>query len=279
MIRTENQTVQTVCETGVKKAQRPAKKMLILAILAGVYIGFGAQLATTLILDAAQYIGLGLSNVLAGVVFSVGLILVLIAGAELFTGNNLLCVSYLCNRITGNELLKNWTIVYIGNFIGSILLAWIIFNTGLYATGGNALGLKAIELANNKVNLSFSQAFFRGLACNWLVCLALWMASKAENNTGKILSVIFPITAFVASGFEHSIANMYFIPMGIFLKGVGGLAYNNVGGLVNLTWGGFIAKNLIPVTLGNIVGGAFFVAILYCYIYTAQENEINPFFN
>lgn len=239
------------------KRQRPAKKMLILAIMAGVYIGFGAQLATTITIDTAQFIGLGLSKLLAGVVFSVGLILVIIAGAELFTGNNLLSISYLNNRITGNELLKNWTIVYIGNFIGSILLAWIIFNTGLYTTGGSALGLNAIEIADSKVNLSFSQAFFRGLACNWLVCLALWMASKAENNTGKIFSTIFPITAFVASGFEHSIANMYFIPMGIFLKGVEVLASNTILEVTNLTWGGFIAKNLIPVTLGNIIGGVF----------------------
>lgn len=267
MIRNPSMIAESVCESGITKTKRSTRKMFMLAVLAGVYIGFGAHLATTVTMDSAQYLGLGLSKMISGAVFSVGLMLVVIAGAELFTGNSLIFVSLLSKRITVKQLLRNWSVVYFGNVVGSLLLAWIVFNTGLWASGGNMLGLKALAIANSKVNITFSQAFFRGLACNWLVCLAVWMASSAEDTTGKILSCFFPIMAFVASGFEHSIANLYFVPMGLMLKGVEGLTQVSGLNLANLTWGTFIARNLVPVTLGNIVGGSLFVAALYSYIY------------
>jgi formate/nitrite transporter len=254
MIRNPSMIAETVCETGISKTQQKISKTLILAVMAGAYIGFGAQIATIVATDASQYVGVGLSKVMVGVVFSVGLMLVLLAGAELFTGNNLIYVSYFCKRVSWAELLRNWAVVYLGNFLGSVLLVWIIFEAGLYTMNGNTLGLTAISIANGKVNLTFTQVFLRGVLCNWLVCLAVWMASSAENTMGKMLSCVFPIMAFVASGFEHSVANMFFVPMGILLRGVAPLAAQSGLNLQNLTWAGFINSNLIPVTLGNLWG-------------------------
>ena len=270
MIRNPSMIAETVCETGISKAQQKTSKTLILAVLAGAYVGFGAQVATIVAIDAPQYVGVGLSKVIVGVVFSVGLMLVLLAGAELFTGNNLIYVSYFCGRVSWMGLLRNWTVVYMGNFIGSVLLSNIIFHAGLYTLNGNALGLTALSIAQGKVSLTFTQAFLRGVLCNWLVCLAVWMASSAEDTTGKLLSCVFPIMAFVASGFEHSVANMFFVPMGILLKNVAPLAAQSGLGLQNLTWASFIGSNLVPVTLGNLVGGAFFVATLYSYVYMTK---------
>lgn len=169
-----------------------------------------------------------------------------------------------------SELLRNWSIVYLGNFLGSVLLAYIIFNAGLYNMGSSALGMTAINIANSKVNLTFTQAFYRGIACNWLVCLAVWMATSAENTSGKILACIFPIMAFVGSGFEHSVANMFFVPMGIMLHEVPGLITQIGLDTTNLNWIGFMLRNLLPVTLGNIIGGGFFVATLYAYVYAKK---------
>jgi formate/nitrite transporter len=265
------QIAETITTTGINKTQLTSPKMLILALLAGAYVGFGAQIATTMAVDAAQYIGIGLSKVVMGTVFSVGLMLVILGGAELFTGNCLICLPFLVGKVKLGELIRNWSIVYLGNFLGSILLAFIIFKTGLYETGSNTLGITALNIANSKVNLTFAQAFYRGIACNWLVCLAVWLATSAEDTTGKILSCIFPIMAFVGSGYEHSVANMYFVPMGIMLKEIPALVTQSGLNLLNLNWVSFIVRNLIPVTLGNIVGGGFFVAVLYGYIYAKRE--------
>jgi len=257
---------EAICGIGRKKTQLPVCTMFILAILAGVYIGFGAQLATTATQDLAPKVGVGFSNLVGGAVFSVGLMLVVIGGAELFTGNNLIMLSCCSRRVAPKGLVKNWVVVYLGNFVGSILLVSIVFGGGLYAMGGGALGIKALAIANSKVNLPFMQALCRGIACNWLVCLSVWLATSSEDTTGKILSCLFPIMAFVASGFEHSIANMYFIPMGIFLKGIPSLIVQSGLDLTNLNWSGFL-RNLLPVTIGNMIGGTFFVATLYWYVY------------
>lgn len=235
-------------------------------------MGFGAQIATTVAIDAAQYVGLGLSKLIIGAAFSVGLMLVLLGGAELFTGNSLICLSVICGKVKLSEMLRNWSIVYLGNFLGSMLLVYIIFNTGLYGMGSNALGITAIKIANAKVSHTFSQAFFLGIACNWLVCLAIWLATSAESTSGKILACVFPIMAFVGSGYEHSVANMFFVPMGILLKDVPGLLVQTGLSTPNLTWIGFITKNLLPVTLGNIIGGGFFVAALYAYVYAKNPS-------
>ncbi len=250
---------RTLC---VKKTQQSILNLAILGLFAGVYIGFGAQLATFVTHDLAAYAGLGVAKLVGGAVFSVGLMLVVIAGAELFTGNNLIFLSVLDRQVKIRALLRNWAIVYIANFAGALLLVLLMYWSGLWKTGGGAVGVAALKVADAKVNLTFLEGFSRAVLCNWLVCLAVWMAVSARDVVGKIFAIFFPIMAFVASGFEHSVANMYFIPIGLALKGQG-LA--EVSG--NLTIGGMFVNNLIPVTLGNIVGGAFFVAVLYWIVY------------
>jgi formate/nitrite transporter len=250
----------------VQKVNASVFKLIILGILAGVYIGFGACLATLIGHDAAKYIGLGLSRFVAGAVFSVGLMLVVIAGAELFTGNNLMLMSVLDKRASLYKMLYKWLIVFVANFLGSVFLAYLFYKTNLWKMGDMAVGLSALKIANVKVGLTFAEALTRGILCNWLVCLAVWMAIASREIVGKIFAIFFPIMAFVALGFEHSIANMYFIPMGIFLKG-SGVFTDPALKLSALTWSSFLLKNLIPVTIGNVIGGAIFVGLLYWIVY------------
>lgn len=271
--RSPQAVAQMVTNTiGVKKATASVLDTLILGILAGVYIGFGAALATLVGHDAASKVGVGIGQILVGSVFSVGLMLVVIAGAELFTGNNLMVASVLGKHYGPGRMLSRWALVYVANLLGSVLLAFLMYRSGLWKMASNAVGAKAIAIANAKVSLSFSEAFFRAIGCNWLVCLAVWMALSAKEIAGKILAIFFPIMAFVALGFEHCVANMYFVPMGIFLKGTaaGGLAPAAQG---TLTWGSFLTANLVPVTLGNIVGGALFVGSAYWCTYMRNERQ------
>jgi len=248
----------------VSKATASAINVIVLGVLAGVYIGFGAALATLVSHDAAAHVGFGLSKVLTGAVFSVGLMLVIIAGAELFTGNNLMVAGVLGKECGWGRMLSRWGLVYLANFAGSVLLAYLVFRSGIWKMAGGAVGAKAVAIANGKVALPFDEAFFRAVGCNWLVCLAVWMALSARDIAGKILAIFFPIMAFVALGFEHCVANMYFVPMGLFLKATP--AAGNLG-IAQLTWGDFFARNLFPVTLGNIVGGAIFVGTVYWFVY------------
>ncbi len=256
---------------GVAKTKAGALRLTILGIFAGVYIGFGAQLAIMVTHDMAGFLGVGMAKLIGGAVFSVGLMLVVIAGAELFTGNNLIALSVLGGKAKTSGLLRNWTIVYFANFAGSLLLVLLMYWSGLWKTNGDLVGAKALSIANAKVNLTFLQAFARGILCNWLVCLAVWMAVSARTVVGKIWAIFFPIMAFVSSGFEHSVANMFFTPMGLALKGQAAVvtAAGLVDKLSQLTIGGLV-MNLIPVTLGNIVGGAFFVATLYWAVYVRK---------
>jgi len=259
---------QTMCDVGCKKTQLRFDKMFVLAILAGVYIGFGGQLMTTVKVGLSTTLGTGFASFLGGAVFSVGLMLVVIGGAELFTGNNLIVVACCSKKAAVSGLLKNWVVVYIGNFVGSLLLALIVFG-GFYAyRDPGSMGSLALGIADAKVNLSFIEALCRGILCNWLVCMAVWLAVSSHDTVGKIFAIFFPIMAFVAMGFEHSIANMYLIPVGLFLKDFAGLSAS-----ANLTWAGFIQYNLIPVTIGNIIGGAFFVGVLYWYVYMKGKKE------
>ncbi|MBN1383615.1 MAG: formate/nitrite transporter family protein [Elusimicrobia bacterium] len=260
------ETAQKVCETCIGKTKLSWINMMILGILAGAYIGFGAELSTIVSHDTSGYLGIGFSKFLAGSVFSVGLMLVVIGGAELFTGNCLIVLSASTDKTCLRGMFNNWFWVYIANFIGSLLLVWIMFNSGLWKINKMEVGIKALEIANLKVNLPWKEAFFRGIGCNWLVCLAVWLACASRTVTGKIFGIYFPIMAFVASGFEHSVANMYFIPMGIFLKATDAAVKSGLD-LTNLTWSGIFIKNLIPVTIGNIAGGAFFVGIFYYFTY------------
>ncbi len=250
----------------VKKTDASWVKLLILGFFAGVYISFGAALATLVGHDAAKYVGVGISKFIIGGVFSVGLMLVVIAGAELFTGNNLMIMSALDKKVRFKKVLGKWVWVYGANFIGALFMAWLMFGTNLWKGNDGAIGLFALKIAVSKVDITFNEAFLRAICCNWLVCLAVWMAIAAREVAGKVLAIFFPIMAFVALGFEHCIANMYFIPMGILLKTTD-LGILNGLNFVNLTWSGLIWNNLLPVTLGNIVGGAFFVATLYWYVY------------
>ncbi|MCK4309651.1 MAG: formate/nitrite transporter family protein [Candidatus Atribacteria bacterium] len=264
---------KAIVGVGKAKTSLSVMQMVILGILAGAFIGFGSELATMVSFDMSKFLGVGFTKFIFGSVFSVGLILVVIAGAELFTGNSLIFVSVLSGDVKFGKLLNNWFWVYVANFIGSLLLVWIMYASGLWKTGDFGVGAKALAIANGKVNLAWGAAFARAIGCNWLVCLAVWLAVASKDVVGKIFAIYFPIMAFVASGFEHSIANMYFIPMGILLKNNADVvaAAGLSGKLANLTWGGFFVDNLIPVTLGNIVGGALFVSALYWAVYLKDK--------
>lgn len=237
---------------GVKKAALPVVPTFMLGLLAGAFIAFGAMFFTLVITN--QYMGLGSSRLLGGVAFSLGLILVVVGGAELFTGNNLIVMAWADKKVTTTMLLKNWGLVYFANLIGAVGAAVLVYWSGTLSFGEGAVSETALEIAVAKVNLEPSQAFIRGILCNVLVCLAVWLCFSARDVSGKILAIIFPISAFVALGFEHSVANMYFIPLGMLIS----------GGEISVI--DFI-HNLIPVTLGNIVGGSLFVAIVYWSIY------------
>ncbi|MBQ7559331.1 MAG: formate/nitrite transporter family protein [Synergistaceae bacterium] len=241
-----NNIKEAAVNAGIKKANFSALNQFILGILAGAFIAFGSQ-AANMISHAIN--NPALAKFIAGLIFPAGLILVVLAGAELFTGNCLMIMALLEKKITLKKLLRSWIIVYIGNLIGGIFIAFLISKSG--QLNNELLKEFTIRVAKNKISLSFCNAFILGLLCNWLVCLAVWLTFGASDTAGKILAIFFPIWLFVASGFEHSVANMYYIPAGIFAGGEG------------LAWGAMFTKNLLPVTLGNIAGGAVFVGFIY----------------
>ncbi len=258
---------QRVLKVGVAKAKLPMADSLILAVMAGAFIGLGAAFAT--LTTTGSPMGLGPTRVMGGVAFSLGLILVVVAGAELFTGNNLVAMAWASRQITTRQVARNWILVYGGNFVGSVGTALLVFWSGTLALGDNAVALNAIQIAAAKVDLSWSEAFVRGVLCNALVCLAVWLCNSARSTTDKILAIVWPIAGFVALGFEHCIANMYFIPLGMLLKTDSELlASLGIGPetLEGLSAAG-LTHNLIPVTLGNIVGGTLLVAGVYWFAY------------
>ena len=267
-------------EVGVKKAELKAETMFALAMLAGAFIGTGAIFCTgTTTGLAAAGVGYGIIKLLGGLVFCLGLVAVIVAGAELFTGNNLIIMGFANGRVPLSCLLRNWVIVYLGNFVGSILAALVMFLTKQYMSAGGSLGANALGIANAKCGLGFIQAIALGIMCNALVCLAVWLCLSARSTTDKIMAIIFPITAFVAAGFEHSVANMYFIPIGLFIKGFAGSDFWAAIGKAaadygNLTWGAFFLNNLLPVTIGNIIGGAGFVGLVYWFIYLRPQRVV-----
>ena len=233
---------------GVKKANLPFARLVTLGFLAGTFIAFGAMNYTNVITGAA--FGYGPTRLLGGVAFSLGLVLVVIAGAELFTGNNLIIMAWASRKVSTVALLRNWILVYGSNFVGAVAVAWVLVYAGSLGNGDGAVMTTAHNIARAKVSLGFGEAFARGVLCNALVCLGVWLCFAAHTVSGKILAIIFPISAFVALGFEHSVANMYMIPVAMFSSADG----------VTLTG---LARNLVPVTLGNIVGGSLFVAAIY----------------
>lgn len=257
----------------VKKVNESILKLVILGVLAGAYIGFGACLSTLVGHDAAKYLGVGLSRLVIGGVFSIGLMLVVIAGGELFTGNNLMLMSVLDKRADLKRMLYKWAVVFAANFLGSVFLAYLYYHTNLWQIADSAVGVSALKIANSKLQFTFTEAFTRGILCNWLVCLAVWLALASREVISKIFSILFPIMAFVALGFEHSVANMYFVSLGIFLRSSGAAAFAGIDAS-GLTWGNFFVNNLFPVTLGNIIGGAVFVGCVYWITYV--KDAIKP---
>lgn len=257
---------EQVENVGVTKAGLPLLPQIALGILAGGFIGLGAMFFTLVVSDAG--LGFAAARLLGGLAFSLGLILVVVAGAELFTGNNLLVMATVAGRITPGRYLQNLTVVFLANLIGAVGLAVLVWLSNHGAMGDNAVGETAVAIAAAKCALPFGEAFFKGVLCNVLVCLAVWLALAGRNVADKILAIVFPITAFVACGYEHSVANMYFIPMGIMLNAGG--AFEGVAHLDALSWGGFL-QNLLPVTLGNLFGGAGMVGLVYYVIYRRDK--------
>jgi len=256
---------------GVAKAKLGPYRMFSLAILAGAFIALGAIFSTTVTTGGGE-LTFGVMKLLGGLTFSLGLILVVIAGAELFTGNNLIVMAWAGRKVTTAQLLRNWVIVYLGNFVGSIVTAYLMFLSKQYMFSSGALGLNVLNIAHGKTGLGFTQALVLGIFCNALVCLAVWLCMGARSSTDRVLLIIPPITAFVAAGFEHSIANMYFIPVALFIKAGAAPAFweaigKTAADFPNLTWGKFFLANLVPVTIGNIIGGALMVGLAYWSIY------------
>ncbi len=250
------QVAAMVEAVGIKKANAPFLQLVMLGLLAGAFIAFGAMFYTLTVTDST--LGLGPTRLLGGAAFSLGLILVVVAGAELFTGNNFIVMAWADRKVSTAALLRNWVIVYLANALGAFGCVVLVLLSGTLGIGGGAVAETAARIAEGKLALSFQEAFFRGILCNALVCLAVWLCMAAREVVSKVFAILFPITAFVALGFEHSVANFYLIPTGLLAKGGFDLA-------------GFLG-NILPVTLGNIVGGSLFVALVYwvCYLRKAD---------
>lgn len=247
-----DEIAEHVEQVGVKKAGLPFIKMGALGVLAGGFIGLGAMFFLLVASDAS--LSFSIQRILGGLVFSLGLILVVVAGAELFTGNNLMVMAWVSRKITMARLLRNLVIVYFANFIGAAALAFVVEGSGHLSMNAGAVGETAVRLAEAKLAMPFHEAFLKGVLCNVLVCLAVWLAMAGRSVIDKVAAIIFPITAFVAAGFEHCVANHYFIPLAIFHG-------------AELSWGDYCLKNLLPVTLGNMIGGAGMVGLIYWIIY------------
>ncbi len=253
---------------GVVKAGLGGLDTFALAVLAGAFIALGAVFATTTLAGAGD-LPYGVARLLAGLTFSLGLILVVLAGAELFTGNNLIVMAWASRRVSTARLARNWVIVFVGNLVGALGTAGLMVATRQYTFADGAVGRTALAIAATKSDLGFGQAVALGILCNALVCLAVWLTYGAHTTADKILAIVPPIAAFVAAGFEHSVANMYFIPLGLLVKRderfVAGLA--DGPDLAALDWGGFLLGNLLPVTIGNVIGGAVLVGAMYWLVY------------
>lgn len=263
---TTGEILEKVSDSGIAKAEGKTLRLLIWALLAGAYIAFGAQASQMVSFNLlADPDSLGVGRLVSAAVFPVGLMMVVLCGAELFTGNCLMIIGVLDRKIRISGMLRNWVLVYLGNFLGALLVVALMKSTGLWGTGSGLLGASVIKTAQAKVQLSFGQAFVRGILCNWLVCLAVWMSTGARETVSKIFAIWFCIGLFVISGFEHSIANMYFIPAGIAAAADSGLAQLAGCDVSVLTVGNFLVKNLLPVTLGNILGGGLFVGMVYWF--------------
>lgn len=283
---TPAEIAEVTVETAKKKASLSPISQLLLGVLAGAFIAFASQgsnmAAFNLFSDPSTY---GMGKALAGAIFGTGLMLVILAGGELFTGNTLMVAAVMMKKITPGQMFKNWVTVYSGNFIGAMLITFMIVYSGQLNSGDALLGGQTIKIAAYKVNLPFHSALFLGIMCNWLVTLAVWLSYGAKDMAGKILAIFFPIWLFITSGFEHSIANMYYIPAGILAKANPAWAeasHLSAEVLSTLTWKNFLVGNLLPVTLGNIIGGVVCVGGAYWFVYlrskkTPQHDPLTTF--
>jgi formate/nitrite transporter len=263
-------------QIGVQKTRLDAITLLALAVLGGAFIALGGMFATT-VLAGADDLPFGVGRLLAGLVFCLGLILVVVGGAELFTGNTLMVIACVSQCVRLREMLRAWLIVYVGNFVGGIGTALLVFLAGQHLSGQGEVAAAALGIAHAKVQLPFDRALFLGVLCNVLVCLAIWLSYGARTTSDKILALLFPISAFVAAGFEHSVANMYFIPLALFIadwapdslwQQIGGSAADYAA----LTWGRF-GLSLVPVTVGNIIGGGLLVGGVYWFVYLRKRRQ------
>jgi formate/nitrite transporter len=257
--------------TGVAKANLDFISTLLLAMLAGAFIALGAVFSTVAISGSGGALPFGIARIVAGITFSLGLILVVVAGAELFTGNNLLLMAFASGKVPFTRVLRNWAIVFVGNFIGAVLTAGGMMLAGLHTLGNGEVGKTALAIANGKCALDLQEALARGIFCNALVCLAVWLCMSCRSTGDKILAILFPVTAFVAAGFEHSVANMYFVPFALMVKQSATPEFwtsitSHPAAHPNISWATF-AVTLIPVTFGNIVGGGVLVGVVYWVIY------------
>lgn len=270
---TPAEVAKKVKTLGVSKAETPLLPLLVLSLMAGAFISFGAMYYTVVMTHPAE--AYGAAKMLGGIAFSLGFILVVIAGGELFTGNNLIVMAWARKRVTSFQLMRNWTLVYIANALGALVTVYLVFVSGFLDNAHHAVGATALKIGLAKASLSSTEAFVRGIFCNALVCLASWMVYASRTVTDKVFAVIFPISAFVAMGFEHCIANMFMIPIAILAKldpeivAVSGLSLE---ALEALSMSGF-AQNILPVTLGNILGGAVMVAMAYYMVYVYGQDD------
>lgn len=268
--------VQIYINSAKSKACLPFDRLIALSVLAGAYIAFGAEFCTIASTGTAATLGFGASKVLGGACFSLGLMLVVICGGELFTGNCLIVTALPGKKITCGSLFYNWVVVYAGNFVGALVIVAIVVYGGTWNVADGAAGATTLNIAAGKCNLSWGEALIRGIGCNWLVCLGVWMGLAGRDIVSKVWGIFFPIAAFVAMGFEHCIANMYFIPKALLLKGTPQMAQfaaENEALLTNLNLEQFLVANLIPVTIGNIIGGAIFVGMLYYIAYRLPKTK------
>jgi formate/nitrite transporter len=275
-------------ESGVKRVLLDYPTVFVLSVLGGAFISLGAVFATTVIAGSfsitsadggflSASLPYGVIRLLSGLVFSLGFILVVVSGAELFTGNNMIVMAWASRKVSTRNLLSNWLIVYIGNAVGAFSTAVLMWLTTQYTFGGGAIGLAALNSASAKASLAFVPAFTLGIMCNALVCLATWMCYGARSNVDRVVTIVPPITAFVAAGFEHCIANMYFLPLGLLIKWRADNAFwASIGKSADdysaLNLSNFIFSNLVPVTLGNIIGGSIMVAAVYWFVYLRNKH-------
>jgi len=260
---------------GADKAQTPTVRLLALAVLAGAFIGFGAMASTVAAAGADGAMPFGIARVLAGVAFSLGLILVVVGGAELFTGDNLMVMAWSSGQIGSGRLVRAWVLIFAGNFVGAAATAVLVFLSEQHMLGQGSVGLAALTAAHTKASLDFVPALVRGILCNVLVCLAVWLCYSARSTVDKILCIVPPITVFVAAGFEHSVANMYLLPLGLLIKYFGADQFWQMIGrsaddYPSLTTAALIG-NLVPVTIGNMIGGGVLVGAVYWFVYLRRR--------